>query len=251
MKAFVAVLLGVFALGCGDSENLENVKTPLKPAPLPQTRAGELPEHIRARFDFLKGEVPEVVYEKVLKQANATYHGHIRHLTFIHWIYHEARISAHVFDKLEDDKQLHFYTLSRRDRLQVAAYIDYPEEMPRINIKTGYYSEARVLYQFDSDFVLLAEGGFGQLYLRQASFSQEFSSKHDTEKLWDRLQDSLSKRRNGRVVIPRFLLALDLHIIIIDVAGIPKEPKYRKWYVPLSKARRATPAEVEAYNRRG
>lgn len=250
MKTIVLALLCITVLSCGD-DSVKNNVLPEPTDPQPLTKAGELPENIRVRFDFLKGEVPEAVYEKVLRQANSTYQGHIRHLTFIHWLYNEARIPAHVFDKLEDKKQLSFYTLSKRDRLQVAAYIDYPEEMPRINIKTGYYSEARVLYQFDSDFVLLAEGGFGQLYLRQASFSQEFSSKHDTEKLWDRLQNSLSKRRNGRVVIPRFLLALDLHIIIIDVAGIPKEPKYRKWYVPLSKARRATPAEVEAYNRRG
>ena len=248
MKAFVAVLLSIFVFGCGDSENPENVNSPLKPTP--QTRAGELPENIRVRFDFLKGEVPEVVYEKVLRQVNSTYQGHIRHLTFIHWIHNEARIPPHVFDKLEDDKQLYFYTLSLRDRLQVAAHIDYPEELPQVGIDIRSSSKAHVLYALDSDYVLIGESNFGQLHLRQASFSQKFINKHDTEKVLARIEDAISKRRNGRVVIPRVLLDMDIHIIIIDIAGVPKEPKYRHWYVPLDKARRATPAEVEAHNNR-
>ncbi len=246
MKAFVAVLLSIFVLGCGDSENPENVNLPLKPTP--QTKAGELPENIRVRFDFLKGEVPEVVYEKVLRQVNATYQGHIRHLTFIHWIYNEARIPPHVFDKLEDDKQLHFYTLSKNDRLQVAAHIDYPEELPDVYIKTkGANKEAYVFYTFDSNYVLIGESRFG-LHFSQTSFSQEFGIRHDIEEVLARIEDAISKRRNGRVVIPRALLDMGIHIIIIDIAGVPKEPKYRHWYVPLSKARRATPAEVEAHN---
>ncbi len=248
MKAFVAVLLSLFVLGCGDSENPKNVNLPLKP-PTPQTKAGELPENIRVRFDFLKGEVPEVVYEKVLRQVNSTYQGHIRHLTFIHWIYNEARIPPHVFDKLEDDKQLYFYTLSLRDRLQVAAHIDYPEELPQVGINVRN-RKAYVFYQLDSDYVLIGESRFGQLHLRQTGFSQEFINKHDTEKVLARIKEAISKRRNGRVVIPRVLLDMDIHIIIIDIAGVPKEPKYRHWYVPLDKARRATPAEVEAHNNR-
>ena len=249
MKVIVLALLCVTILSCGDN----NVTTSVMPEPTnpqPVTKAGELPENIRVRFDFLKDEVPKTVYEKVLEKANDTYQGRIRHLSFMDWLYTKARIPIHVFDKLTDNEQLFFYTLSKRDRIQVAAYIDYPEELPDIGISVGHYSEARVVYKLDSDFVIVAEGGFGGLHLRQASFSHEFVNKHDTEKVTARIEDAISKRRNGRVVIPKPILDLGLHIIILDIAGIPKEPKYEKWYVPLSKARRATATEVEAYNMR-
>ena len=248
MKAIVLTLLCVTFLSCGD----DNVTTNVLPEPTnlqPSTKAGELPEDIRVRFDFLKGEVSEVVYEKVLEQANSTYQGHIRWLTFIHWIHNESRIPVHVFDKLEDDKQLFFYTLSQRDRLQVAAYIDYPEELPQVHIKTTTSREAFVFYALDSNYVLIRESILGGLYLSQASFN--IIPDDEFEKTIARIEDALSKRRNGRVVFPKVLVDMGIHFIIIDMAGIPKEPKYRKWYVPLSKARRATPAEIEAYNKRG
>lgn len=247
MKAIVLTLLCVTILSCGD----DNVTTNVIPEPAPVTKAGELPENVKVRFDFLKDEVSEATYEEVLSKANDTYQGRINQLAFTYWIHNRTDIPAHVFDKLDNNEQLHFYTLSKRDRIQVAAYIDYPEELPDISIMVGEYSEARVVYKLDSDFVIIAEVGFGSLHLRTASFSREFSLKHDTEEVLADIAEAISKRRNGRVVIPKAILDLDLHLIILDIAGIPKEPKNRKWVVPLSKARRATPAEVEAYNWRG